>query len=227
MGLPRSLSRSAAIVAALALALAGVAAAQAHVQVRPAEAAPEDPVLWTVLVPNEKEVGTTRVELKIPEGVTPFSFLDVPGWKRTEQLAPNGALDTVTWTGKLADDGLAEFRFLATTPAQPGPIAWRALQTYADGSVVRWIGDQQSEEPASITRIATDAPRENAGGEGLQGGDPGPTAPEPVASIAATPDEGDDWLARGLALGGLLLSLALLVVAIRRRPTKSGHGDAW
>ena len=50
MVLPRSLM-CAAVAAAAGLALVA-APAGAHVQVRPAEAAPGDPVLWTVLVPN-------------------------------------------------------------------------------------------------------------------------------------------------------------------------------
>lgn len=215
MVVPRHVTRRCAAVLVAVLALGAAAgSASAHVQVRPAVVAPEDPVLWTVLVPNETEASTTRVELKIPAGVTPFSWVDVPGWRRTEELAANGALDTVTWTGRLAGDGLAEFRFLATSPAKAGPITWKALQTYSDGSVVRWIGDPGSEEPASVTRVVAGAPRENAGGEGRT------AAPASSTRVPAAADDGGDEpddLGRLLGAGGLVLGAAALGVAVAGR----------
>jgi hypothetical protein len=107
------------------------------------------------------------------------------------------------------------FRFLASTPEREGEIRWAALQTYADGKVARWIGDPESENPASVTTISAGAPRENAGGESDAGGG---TA-EPVAPATPTPEDGGgpDWVARGLGLAALVAGLAALV--LRRRPS--------
>lgn len=219
--LPRLLL--AGVLAGLALA----APAAAHVEVRPTTVAPNDPVLWTVLVPGEREVGTTQVKLQIPDGVLPFSFEDQPGWKRSEQRAANGALEAVTWKGKAAKDGLVALRFLASTPEQPGTIAWKTLQTYEDGEVARWIGDAASENPASVTTVSADAPRENAGGEG-EGATGGaaapdtPAAPDPTADSAGPAadddvrDDGRDGLTLGLAIAGLVAGLAALGVTLTR-----------
>ena len=164
MDFPRALTRT-VLVAVLGAAAAAVPAA-AHVQVRPAEAAPGDPVLWTVLVPNERDVATTRVELAIPEGVLPFSYEPLPGWTRRVTKNPDQSTRSVVWTGRLQPEEVLSTRFLATTPEAEGPISWKAIQTYADGQKVRWIGGPDTEEPASVTQVSASAPRENAGGEG-------------------------------------------------------------
>lgn len=191
--------------------------ATAHVQVRPARAAPGDPVLWSVLVPGEQETGTVRVELAVPTGVIPFSFEDAPGWRRTLRRNANGSLRSIVWRGRAAPDGLARFGFLASTPDRQGPIAWKALQTYADGRVVRWIGSRESEQPASVTQIARDVPRENAGGESATGASPGVATASGVRPPAARLGDDPDWVARGLGLAALVAALAAVALTRRRR----------
>jgi hypothetical protein len=53
-------------------------------------------------------------------------------------------------------------------------IAWKAIQTYRDGAVVRWIGSAESEHPAATTIVSSAIPRERAGGRGA--GDQGRAA---------------------------------------------------
>ncbi|MEZ5102454.1 MAG: DUF1775 domain-containing protein [Thermoleophilia bacterium] len=170
-------------VAVAAVGLGGLTAAGpalAHVQVLPARVAPGDPVLFTVLVPNEAGTPTTTVELRVPDGVVPFSFEPVTGWKRTERRAANGALEGVVWRGSLPVGSFVRFAFLAATPERPGELRWRALQTYADGTVVRWIGAPGSDEPAAVTVVSADAPRQNAGGESGAAEAPAETAAAPA-----------------------------------------------
>jgi uncharacterized protein YcnI len=218
-------------IAACAFAAASPVAS-AHVQVAPTIAAPGDSVKFVFLVPGESSVETTKVVLKVPADVLPFSFDDPPGWTRKNVLASNGAIDQVEWTGRLAVDGFVEFAFLAGTPEQPGVIEWKALQTYADGTTVRWIGPPGSEEPAATTEISADAPRQNAGGEGEEAGG-GPATTEPattttspgattVAAAETSSDEGDDGLARGLALLGLVVAIAALALGLLRKPRSRG-----
>ncbi|WP_053227889.1 DUF1775 domain-containing protein [Solirubrobacter soli] len=145
-----------AVVAALVLA----EPAAAHIQVRPALAAPGDPVLFEVIVPGERDARTTEVTVQVPKDVLPFSFEASPGWTRTNTLARDGSIATVTWKGKLDEDGFARFAFLASTPEQEGEIVWKAIQTYDDGSVVRWIGAPESDNPAAVTTISAAAPRD-------------------------------------------------------------------
>ena len=212
----------AAVVTIAAVLMSTAAVADAHIQVRPTEAAPLDPVLWTVLVPNEGEEATRRIELQVPAGVIPFSFNDVPGWKRTLKLNPDQSIERIVWEGELASDGLAELSFLATTPEREGKIAWKALQVYEGDRVVRWIGDEGTEEPASFTTISADAPRQNAGGEGAESAEsaePGAEQAEPAATpVAATTsaDGGSDALPVVLAAAALAVALLALVLAVRR-----------
>jgi uncharacterized protein YcnI len=183
---------------ALALAALGLGAvapaASAHVQVTPARVAPGDAVMFTVLVPNERDTATTKVALKIPDGVLAFSFEEEPGWTRTEQQAANGSVESVTWTGSLPPESFVRFTFLASTPDTQGTLAFPAVQTYADGQEAAWIGAPDSQEPAPTVEVTTAAPSANAGGEGDEGGGaesaattaPATTAAEPATSAAAT-----------------------------------------
>ena len=213
----RRRGRLAAIVIAAGVGLLPAAPAAAHIQVRPAQAAPGDPVLWTVLVPSEQEAGTRQVELAIPKDVLPFSYEDAPGWTRQLHKNADGSVRSVIWHGRTRADGLATFRFLASTPEREGPIAWKAIQTYRNGALVRWIGSAASEHPASVTTVSKSSPRENAGGEGSASmTTPSPSATTPSATSAGN-DDGPDWLARGLGLAALLVAAYAATASRRRR----------
>ena len=188
-------------------------AAGAHIQVTPSLVATADPVLFTVLVPGETSSGTVRVELKIPPGLYPFSYEDVPGWKRQVITKANGLTDRVVWTGQAAPDGFARFSFLAGTPEKDGELRWAAIQTYADGKVVNWIGPPESENPAAITEVSSMAPKQNAGGEG--GTAPAATTDPETGDEDPAGGSGSDTLTTvvaslGLAAGLLALGLVLL-----------------
>jgi uncharacterized protein YcnI len=206
----------------LALASWGgaTASAEGHVQVRPTTAAPGDPVLFELLVPNERSQSTVAVSLQIPKDVLPFSFQDPPGWRRKNELAGDGSIKVVRWRGRLAKDGFAQFRFLAATPERVGPISWKSIQTYADGKETAWIGPPDSEEPASVTNVTADASRQNAGGEGAAPADGGSDASAPAQSGSDGGGGDSDTLAIVLGAGGMLLgALALAVTLLRRRST--------
>ena len=216
-----------ALLVAAAVALVAAPAASAHVQVRPALAAPGDPVLFQVIVPNEKDAKTVEVTLQIPKDVLPFSFEEPEGWTRENQEGSDGSLESVTWKGELAEDGFARFSFLASTPEQEGEIVWKALQTYDDGSVSRWIGAPDSDNPAAVTTISDDAPRENAGGEGGEAESETPAAEattqgeQPLATNttpASAPVEDDDSpLPIILSVVALVLAAGALILQLVRR----------
>lgn len=204
--------------------------AAAHVQVRPNTAAPDDAVLFEVLVPNEKENRTVELELAIPAGVLPFSYEDTPGWRRELRLNPNQSLRSIVWRGRLQTDGFARFGFLASTPPREGEIAWKAVQTYEDGTKVRWIEPPDGEQPAAVTMVSKRFPRQDAGGEAPGEGSSGqPQAPaeaeaegegEPEAMAAESEgSDGSDSTARWLAAGALAAALASLALVLLRRPT--------
>ncbi len=214
----------AATAAALALA-AGPAAA--HIQVRPSEAAPLDPTLWTVLVPNERNVPTTKIELQVPKGVVPFSFQDAPGWRRTVTLAPDKSIATIVWRGRLPEQGLALFTFLGTTPDREGRLAWKAIQTYGDGKAVRWIGPPDSEEPGSYTTVSKSNPRQNAGGEGAGDESSAATPASTPVRAAESGDDGGGGSTLALVLGAvaLLTAIAALAHSVRRSARAGDSGS--
>jgi uncharacterized protein YcnI len=206
-----------ALLATVALALLPAAPASAHIQVRPGLAAPGDPVLFQVIVPNEKDAHTTEVVLQIPKDVLPFSFQDPAGWERTNKLGSDGSVETVTWKGELAEDGFAEFQFLASTPEQEGEIVWKALQAYDDGSTARWIGEPDSDNPAAVTKVTKSAARQNAGGEGADAAaaTPAPENTARPADIAPPVEDGDSPLPLILSIAALAVAAAALVKAFR------------
>jgi len=211
-----------ALAAAVAVLALTAGTASAHIQIRPTVAAPGDPVLFQLIVPNEKDAHTVEVTLQVPKDVLPFSFQEPAGWKRTNQLNPDQSIKTVTYTGKLEQDGFAQFSFLASTPEQDGEISWKALQKYDDGSTVRWIGAPDSDTPAAVTKVTKSATRENAGGEGQEAAaGEAPTATATAASTQAadaaapTDDDGDSPLPLILSIAALALAAAALVKAFR------------
>jgi uncharacterized protein YcnI len=247
-------TRRSALVAVLAAAwvfVGSAPAAEAHIQMSPSVVAPLDAVKFTMIVPGESTARTTRVELQLPPDVLPFAWQDPPGWKRKIVAGAPGSLGNVIWTGRLAPDGFAEFSFLAGTPEQPGELSWKAIQTYSDGTEVRWIGPPDSEEPAAVTVVDADAPRQNAGGENAEGGESGggtettegatetteggtetsegesettaPPADEAMDAMSqpASGDDGSDLFARLLGLAAIMTALAAVAFALGRR---SGGG---
>ena len=216
--------------AVLVFMLVGSAVASGHIQVRPAVVAPGDAAEFTVLVPGERDPAwTTRVELKLPVGLLPFSYGETPGWKRSLIKASNGRVDRIIWTGRLAPDGFVVFSFLAGTPDQPGLLTWKALQTYNDGEVSRWIGAPSDDFPAATTKVVAGAAVQNSGGESGTGA---------AAATVQTESTSPDWLLRGLAAVALVVATVALVLTLlqRRRIVRAVAGsgasdptdsDAW
>ena len=201
---------------ALLAAAAFPAVAQAHIQVTPSTVAAGDAAKFTVLVPGERDSETVKVELQMPSGLLPFSYEDPAGWKRSLVKASNGSVERVVWTGRAPSDGFTEFSFLAGTPEKPGELQFKALQTYADGTVVRWIGAPDSDNPAAVVKVEASAAKQNAGGEGEAAGG----APAPVVAASSNDDGGgSDTLALILGAAGLVLGLIALIVALRRKPS--------
>lgn len=138
--------------------------ALAHVTVKPAEAPVAKYTNFSVGVPVEKDVPTIGIRLVIPVGLTAVSPNVKPGWTIATQKTGNGMHDQVTeisWTGGTIPAGQRdEFLFTAKTPADATTVTWKAYQTYADGTIVSWDRDAESDEenigPASKTNIIND-----------------------------------------------------------------------
>lgn len=229
-------------LSAVLVAVLGVAApASAHVTVNPSEATQGGYARLAFRVPNESdEAATTKVEIVFPEDapIASVSTMPVPGWTVVvEKRAVNPPLEVhgsqvteavakITWTAG-GDAGVKPGEF-QEFPVSAGPLpavdqlVFKALQTYSDGNVVRWIdnppaaGGPEPESPAPVLKLAAAA---------------GDTTPSAGPSVETTPVAGatdDDGSSAplGLAIAGLVAGLAGLVLgglayARTRRPTST------
>jgi uncharacterized protein YcnI len=148
-----------AAVAASTVVLAAPLIAFAHAVVFPKVSTTGTFERYVLRVPNEKTVATTRVEIRFPAGVRVTSFEDVPGWQLEVLTDSAKHITGAVWTGTLAPQRFVEFPFSAANPKTESQVTWPALQTYADGEVVEWMGPEGSKRPASSTsiRAATDS----------------------------------------------------------------------
>ncbi len=202
----------------------GVTIASAHVTVWPQTSAPGAFETYTVRVPSERPSATTRIELDIPDTVTFSKVAPKTGWRYELLRNAAGKVTGVTWSGgSLGPDEFDQFVFQARNPKEPGKVAWKARQLYADGTTVEWTGPEGSNTPASVTEMKAGAGGDASHSEGAAtpaaGATPTTGSGPVVHSDASTTTTGPDPLALGLGGAGFVvgsLALVLSVVALRR-----------
>lgn len=191
---------SSVLVAGAVLTLA--TAAQAHVNVYPKETTTGAYEKYTVRVPVEKDVNTTKVKLEFPAGVKVSTVQPIPGWSYEFEKDKDGRNTALVWTatdGGIKAHEFMEFAFVGANPKEEGSLAWKAYQTYADGEVVEWTGDKDSKTPASVTTVKA--------GVGEAGHDHG----EAQAPAAAPGQESASSTGSSNTLPLVLSGLALLI----------------
>ena len=140
--------RIAAGVICLVLSLAVL---DAHVVVTPRESAAGAEQLYTVRVPTEGTVSSMSLELDIPEGLHVMQV--TPGDGFTFDVKKDGnRIVSITWKREIKPKEFALFTFTAHNPPS-GSLQWKAHQTFADGSMIHWIGERGTKQPASVTTI--------------------------------------------------------------------------
>ena len=221
------LKRSATVAAAVGvLTLALAAPAAAHVTVNPNTATQGGYAKVTFRVPNETDnADTTKVEVNLPTD-TPFasvSLKPVQGWTavavKSKLATPIKSHDTeiteavsrITWTaaaGAAVKPGQFQEFDVSLGPLPEVPqVIFKALQTYSDGTIVRWIDEPATdgaevEHPAPVLKLtpAGAATAATAGGA--------PAAA--VTAEAAAPESDGKGTTFGIA--GIVLGLAGLVL---------------
>lgn len=201
--------------------LAGGAPALAHVDVLPTEVPLGEALEFTVRVPNEREVPTTRVEVEFPAQITVYSFATPPsGWTARPVVGTDNRIRGVVYSGgRIGVDRYADFTMLGT-PFESGAASWLTRQTYADGTVKPWTGP--AEEPGSVA--AESGPSEPGPAAVVTVVEPG----QPVAPTASA-DEGSGaaiWLGV-IAIAVSALALLALGFLWSTRPARlpGGHED--
>lgn len=186
----------------------------AHVSVNPTEVPAGEAAALTFRVPNEtSDANTVKVEVVLPEGVT-FEFVSVKpvaGWTHTEARSGD-AVTGVTWEGGEIEPGEFEEFSISAGPIAGDTLEFKAIQTYDNGDVVRWIdpvveGEEEPEHPAPTATVV-------AGDEDGHG----------AAAPSEETEDGDDDGTEPIVFVSLVVAGAALVAAVaalimgRKRP---------
>jgi uncharacterized protein YcnI len=170
--------RRAATVGALTVAgLALAATASAHVTVSPTALPRGSTAELTFKVPNEEsKANTVELQLQIPTDhpIAQVLAKPVPGWTITEHTATlakplttddgtfTTAVSEVDWTGgSIAPGQYQDFQIsVDPLPSDTNQLVFKAVQTYSDGDVVRWIdlssaGNDDPEHPAPVLTLTS------------------------------------------------------------------------
>lgn len=205
---------------AAAAALLAPAAAGAHVTVHP-NVIPEGAfAVLDVRVPNETDdADTTKVRVEMPEGFEHLSVAPPPGWKADVEREGKFVSEVTFSGGRIPPGQFLEFPMSAGVPGKSGDtLTFKALQTYSDGEVVRWIGKPDSDRPATRITIAEEGGliEDSTASHGAGGGHE--TQEEAPAPRIVEADSGDGLSIAALIVGGLgLLAGGAALMASRRR----------
>ncbi|MET9671594.1 YcnI family protein [Streptomyces sp. NPDC006482] len=262
----RTSSRAAATRVALAggIALSSVVllsgTAFAHVSVQPeGEAAKGGYATVNIKVPNERDnASTVKLEVNFPLDHPLASVMPqpVPGWKaevtKSKLSKPlelhgkkiNEAVSKVTWTADGSKIGPGQFQqfplSLGQLPEDVDQLVLKAIQTYDNKEVVRWIEEQKDgadepQNPAPVLKLsaasgdhhgggaapsasASAGPDAKTGHDGKTGHDDTTGAHEEKTATASS--SSTDTTARILGVVGILVGIAGVafgVLAGRRR----------
>lgn len=227
----KALRRGLVIATAVVGALAVAAPVSAHVTVNPREATQGGYARVVFRAPTESDTAsTTKLEVHFPEDVplTSARVQPVPGWTAEITREPldepveggHGTIATeriavITWTADDEDAALGPEEF-GEFPVSMGPLpevdqlVFPSLQTYSDGSVVRWI--ELPEDGAELERpapVLTLLPR---GEPAATSDEAGEDAEEEGVSVSASAEDSGGSAGVWLGLAGLLAGLAGLAL---------------
>jgi uncharacterized protein YcnI len=221
----RTLIKRSALVAAVVggLTLALAAPASAHVTVNPNTATPGGYTKVTFRVPNETDnTNTTKLEVNLPadQPIASVSVKPVPGWtavaEKSKLATPikshdseiTEAVTKITWTADpnavIKPGQFQEFDVSLGPLPDSGQMIFKALQTYSDGNIVRWIDEPttdgtEPDHPAPVLKLAAAA---------------APAAP-PAAAATSTPTSSDDSDGPdALGIAGLVAGVLALILAL-------------
>ncbi|MGI5397877.1 YcnI family protein [Streptomyces sp. CA-135486] len=234
------------VAASSVLLLSGTAFA--HVSVQPqGEAAKGGYATVNFKVPNERDnASTVKLEVNLPTEHPLASVMPqaVPGWKvvvtkakLAKPLEVHGkqiteAVSKVTWTAdgsKIEPGHFQQFPLsLGRLPEDTDQLVFKALQTYDNKEVVRWIeetkeGAPEPESPAPVLKLSAATEDEHGGGAKDASAKDGKNAAhghDEDAKSQTASDESSDTTARVLGGVGILAGIAGVafgVLAGRRR----------
>lgn len=240
--------RRAAIVGAVTVAgLAVAGTASAHVTVSPTSLPQGATAELTFKVPNEEsKANTVELQLQIPTDhpIAQVLAKPVPGWTVTEHTVTlakplttddgtfTTAVDEIDWTGGSIPPGeYQDFQIsVDPLPTDTTQLVFKAVQTYSDGDVVRWIdlttgADPDPEHPAPVLTLTTasgaaDPSGATAAASAAPGGGSGAGAAS-APSAASSSSSSNGLGIAGLILGGIGAVCGATALAFARRTRRN------
>ena len=202
----------------------------AHVSVSPGTATQGGYTALTFRVPNETDsTATTKVQVYLPEDhpLASVSVKPLAGWHakvattklatplRTDDGEVTEGVSSITWTPDSEQDAIQpgqyqEFDISVGPLPEVSSLTFKALQTYSDGTVVRWIdppaaeGQPEPEHPApTLTLLPASAG----------------SSSDPAASSTGDGGDGTATAALVLSIVAVLLGAGALGTTLLRRRT--------
>jgi uncharacterized protein YcnI len=234
------------LAAGVALGLAGPASAHVTLHATNAVQGGSDTII-SVRVPNEEDnATTTQVEVDFPVSAPMLNMLvqPTPGWtfQVTDTTLPkpittddgsfSQVVTKVVWSGgNIPVGGYQDFNLdVSTLPSVPS-VEVKAVQTYSNGDIVRWIdapaaaGQPMPDHPAPTLALAP-AAGDNAA-PAATAAPPAAAAPAPTVSLNGVAKTSDVNGTRTLSVIALVVGIVGLLagaggaVIFRRRKTAS------
>ncbi|WSQ10391.1 YcnI family protein [Streptomyces sp. NBC_01231] len=217
----------------------------AHVSVQPeGTAAKGGYAVIDFKVPNERDnASTTKLEVTFPTDHPLASVMPepMPGWdikvtksKLDKPVDVHGkqiteAVSKVTWTATGAGVKAGYFEkfplSVGALPEDADELVFKAVQTYSNKEVVRWIeeqkeGDEEPETPAPVLTLSAASEDGHHGSAAAEEASDDTKSTDNAAAETAAPADSSDTTARVLGVVGIVvgaLGVAYGVLAGRRR----------
>lgn len=198
--------RRTALLVVFATGLVLAPQAGAHAEITPKRLPAASTSTFVLSVAGEESSPTTKVAVQIPRGLSNVKPAPVRGWQA------NLGARVITWTGGRIPEGEnGEFEIAALFPDTPGrTLTFPTVQTYRNGTVVRWIGAPASETPAPTIRLTAARATQP----------PPPVTPPPPTTTTAASESDDDSGSTGWLIGAVVLVVlvgAAVALLWRRR----------
>jgi uncharacterized protein YcnI len=216
----RTLRRAGVVVAGCAAAVLALAVpAAAHVTVNPDTAQQGGFTKLTFRVPNEEDSAVTnKVEVDVPQDtpIASISVKPIDGWTvvvtKSKLATPlkdddgneiSEAVSKIVWTATgpgIKPGEFQEFDLSAGPLPDADQVVFKALQTYSNGDIVRWIdetkaGQPEPDHPAPTLKLTKGSA-------------------DDTSTTVTAPTGGGSGAGVGLGLAGLVFGLAGLAVGV-------------
>jgi uncharacterized protein YcnI len=219
----RHLRKLAVLAGVAGIFVAFAAPAGAHIEIEPSSAPAGSDAVLSFAVPNEIDgASTTKIVVTFPaeHPIADAAIEPVAGWTakvdttssatpiKTDSGTVNERVSQITWSGgEIAAGGFQRFTISVGLP-DSGPLVFKTLQTYSDGTTVSWIqdivaGQEVPEHPAPVLALTAAESGANA-------------TPAHVAAKSDV-DSAKTLGIIGVILGALALIIAVLFGLMSRR----------